>query len=77
MHTFKHTAPAGDPRLATTGNLDAGLPTTEAELAAIGVGDGFHRVVEYLFATVVYGLSLLIATPFFAVLFAPFYMGNF
>ena len=39
--------------------------------------DNFHRVVQYLFAIVAYGLSLLIATPFFAVLFAPFYMGNF
>ncbi len=39
MTTFKHTAPAGDPRIATTGNRDAGLSAIEAELAAIGVGD--------------------------------------
>ncbi len=39
--------------------------------------DDFHRVAQHLFAIVAYGLSLMIATPFFAVLFAPFYMGNF
>ncbi len=39
--------------------------------------EGFHRVVRCLSAIVVYGLGLLIATPFFLVLFAPFYMGNF
>ena len=38
---------------------------------------GFHRVVHYLSAILVYGLNLLIATPFFLVLFAPFYMGKF
>ncbi len=40
MHTFKPTAPAGDPRFATTGNRDAGLSAVEAELAAVGVGVG-------------------------------------
>ncbi len=39
MTTFKHTAPAGDPRFATTKNIDAGLSAMEAELAAVGVGD--------------------------------------
>ncbi len=39
--------------------------------------DNFNRVVRCFCAIVVYGLSLLIAIPFFAVLFAPFYMGNF
>ena len=39
--------------------------------------DGFRRVVRYLSAIVAYGLCLLIATPFFLVLFAPLYMGNF
>ncbi len=39
--------------------------------------DGFHRFVHYLSTIVVYGLNLLIATPFFLVLFAPFYMGKF
>ena len=39
MNTFKHTAPAGDPRLATASNMGAGLSAIEAELAAIGVGD--------------------------------------
>ena len=39
--------------------------------------DDSHPVVRYLSATVAYGLSLLIATPFFVVLFAPLYMGKF
>ena len=39
MNTFKYTAPAGDPRFAVARNMDAGMPTIEAELAAIGVGD--------------------------------------
>ena len=39
MHTFKPTAPAGDPRFPTTKNIDAGLSAVEAELAAVGVGD--------------------------------------
>ncbi len=39
--------------------------------------DDLHPVVRYLFAIVAYGLSLLIATPFLLILFAPFYMGNF
>ncbi len=44
MDTFKHTAPAGDPRFETTVTLNAGLSAIEAELAAIGIGDsGFVR----------------------------------
>lgn len=40
-------------------------------------GSHWENVHRCLFATLVYGLSLLIAAPFFVVLLAPFYMGKF
>ncbi len=39
MNTFKHIAPADSPRFAVAINMDAGMSTIEAELAAISVDD--------------------------------------
>ena len=36
-------------------------------------GGNWQRVFQFLFATLVFGLSLLIAAPFFAVVLLPFY----
>ena len=44
---------------------------------ASALSSHWEPVHRFLFTTLAYGLSLLLAAPFFLVLFAPFYMGKF